>query len=103
MGPVKEWAATFLASRRILSFSYIKNQSKKYTINLNYCAKLSALLTVGSLSVGSLSAQFFQANALEAQAYGGLIDQGFVAVSAASDFALASISSGSGFFAECGA
>jgi hypothetical protein len=67
-------------------------------INLNYSVKLSALLTVGSLSVGSLSAQFFQANALEAQAYGGVIDQGFVAVSAASDFAVASISSGSGFF-----
>jgi hypothetical protein len=49
---------------------------------------------------GSLSAQFgfTQSNALEAQAYGAVVNQGHTALSSASDFALNNLSGVSGFY-----
>ena len=57
-------------------------------LEINKRIKLIAILTVGSFYVNSLSAQFLEANALEAQSYAGVIDQGFVASSSASDFTM---------------
>jgi outer membrane autotransporter protein len=47
---------------------------------------------------GSLSAQFATSNALEAQAYGAVVNQGHTALSSASDFALNNLSGVSGFY-----
>jgi hypothetical protein len=55
------------------------------------------LVALNCAVAGSLSAQFIISNAQEAQGYGSVINQGHTALSSASDFALGSLSAGSGF------
>lgn len=68
-------------------------------MKISHTSKISAFLAFGALSGSSLSAQFLEANAQEAQSYAGIIDQGSVALSSASKFAVSTLKNKSGFTA----